>query len=103
MSFFRKLFIITLLVIAFIAISQYASAAGSSNAAVGQYTCQKARCLAYNSNGTARYSTLLGITYRTFVFYQSNVYGSKGSTWLVQSMFLSQSVYYKAVDFVAAQ
>lgn len=74
--------------------------ADGSAAAKKRYTCNKVRCLAYNSNGTARYSKILGVSYRTFVWSGTTVIGTKlSSGWLKQTGFQSQTVYYLSSNF----
>ena len=103
MSSFKKFALIIVVVVSLIAVSYSAvSAGGYLPLAKKSYTCSKIRCLAYNSNGTARYSKILGVSYRTFVWSGTTVIGQKYSSgWLVQTGFQSQSVYYIAADFVA--
>jgi len=95
-----KLFVIAILIVGLFAIMDMASTAASNNAASAYHTCNKARCLSYNSDGTARYNKVMGVTYRTFVWYGSRVYGIKQSNgWLKQTLFLSQTVLYLNRDF----
>jgi hypothetical protein len=64
------------------------------------HTCDKVVCLGFDRYGRPAYSKLYGVKYRRMIPIGTKVYGTKLSSGLLkQSMFRSESRYYRSADF----
>ena len=95
----KKLFVAVLIVVALSTIMSTSSTAGTTAGTF--YTCNKTKCYSYESTGRAHMITVLGYTWHGYVWQGTSVYATNvGRGWLKQSMFWSQSIYYKTADFI---
>lgn len=90
-----KWLILLVAVIVLLALVSDAWAAGGT-----KYTCNKALCKAYNADGTARMTKLMGtdVEVRVMVCKGTKIIGTKSGDW-IKTGFENTDTYYRAKDF----